>query len=56
MSIYVCDYGHDDIAYSDNRCPLCEANKLIDDLRETIADLEAEIENLEIRLEEKDHE
>jgi hypothetical protein len=44
----MCDDGHDEIVYEGGiytPCPLCAANKAIDDLKEQIEALEIQVTN-----------
>lgn len=57
--MHVCDDGHDDVAYTVNRCPVCDVMKERDALEtklaerdETIDQLEGTVADLDFKLEE----
>jgi hypothetical protein len=47
----ICSKNHEEIAYEGGTCPFCEADELnekqVDELQETIKDLNSEIQNLQ---------
>ncbi len=50
----LCDAGHDEVCFDQRNCPVCliiaETGSEIKDLKETIADLEGQIFDLESEL------
>jgi transcription initiation factor IIE alpha subunit len=42
----LCDDGHDEVCYESRNCPVCQKIEEIDKLKDTISELEDEIERL----------
>lgn len=43
----VCGIGHEDIAHTERKCPLCELMERVDALEEEVSDKESKISELE---------
>lgn len=47
-TIYVCDDGHEDVAFTGDKCPLCEKQKEVDRLEREIEALREELAQVQV--------